>query len=115
MLNKSKFDKYIDGVVLICKKKEKGTDFSATINPQSTDDLERVVKLNYQSMSVRNQDLEFAEQSGFSLSMKIKTRIFKDITSKHMAIVDNFLYSIKYVDKDKVNMYLYLEGVRSVA
>ena len=114
-MEKSQFDNYIDGVVTVYKQKEKKTDFSAQINPTSRDDLQKVDKFNYQELSVRNQDLDFAEKSDFSLSMKIKIRKSKRIAPKHMAVIDDYLYSIKHIDSDKKNTYLYLEGVRSLA
>lgn len=114
-MEKSQFDSYLDGVVTIYSEKERKTDFSAKMNPKSIDHLEKVVKLNYGLMSKRNQDMEFAEQSGFTLSTKIRVRKVKNITAKHLAVIDGFLYSIKYVDSDKKNLYLYMEGVREIA
>ena len=73
-MEKSQFDNYNDGVAVIYKQRKKKTDFSAQINPKSRDDLEKIVKLSYKELSVRNQDLDFAEKSDFSLSLKIMTR-----------------------------------------
>lgn len=114
-MEKSQFDNYIDGVVTIYREKDRKTDFSAKLNPKSAEHLEKIVKLNFEEMAIRNQDMEFAEQSGFALTMKIKTRKVKNITAKHLSVIDNFLYSIKYIDKDKKNLYLYMEGVRELA
>lgn len=114
-MEKGKFDNYIDGVVTIYEEKCRKSDFSAKANPKSKDDLKKIVKLNYQELSKRNKDFEFAEQSGFTLTMKIKTRKISGITSKHMAVINNFLYSIKHIDSDRKNLFLYMEGVRSIA
>lgn len=109
-MERSQFQQYNDGVVIICQEKEKKTDFNARQNPSSKKDLKEVVKLNYGMMSIRNQDLDFAQQSGFELSLKIRTRKFNNLTSKHVAIIDNCLYGIRHIDKDKTNLYLYLDG-----
>jgi len=114
-VEKSQFDNYIDGVAIICKENAGKTDFEAKINVKKKPDLERIVKLNYGLMSKRNEDLEFAEQMGFTLTKKIKVRMYKGITSKHLVAIENYLYSIKHIDMDKKNMYLYLEGVRELA
>lgn len=114
-MEKSQFDNYRDGVVTIYTEKERKTDFSAKLNPKNTDHLEKVAKLNFGLMSKRNQDMEFANQSGFTLSIKVKVRKIKGITAKHLAVIDGFLYAIKYVDSDSKNLYLYMEGVRKIA
>lgn len=114
-MDKGRFDKYIDGVVKICLKKNVDTDFSAAINTNTKEDLTPVYKMNYEQLSKRNQDFEFAKQSGFSLTMKIKIRKVNGVTAKHSAVINNYLYSIKYIDSDTKNLYLYLEGERSLA
>lgn len=110
-----RFPRLNDGIVRIYKKINKKTDFNARNNVQSYDDMEQIVKLNYQQMSKRNQDIEFAEKMSFNLSMKIRTRKFKNLNSKQYAVIDRFLYEIKYIDEDKTSSYLYLEGVRELA
>ena len=109
-----RFPQFNDGIVRIYKKINKKTDFNARNNVQSYDDMEQVVKLNFQQMSKRNQDIEFAEKMSFNLSMKIRTRKFKKINSKQYAVIDGFLFEIKYIDEDKTSSYLYLEGVRDI-
>ena len=56
----------------------------------------------------------FAEQSGFSLSLKIKTRLLKSIDNKCKAVIDGYLYDVKYIDKTRTEMYLYMEEVRKI-
>lgn len=114
MMVKSKFDKYIDGVVKICKKKEKKSDFGARQNVETLDDLEVIEKLNYQEMSKRIQDVTFAKQESFELTMKIKVRKVKNVTSKNVVIIEKNMYSIKHIDSDSDNLYLYLQGERKI-
>ena len=110
-----KLSKFNDGVVSIYQEIERKTDFSAKKNVSTLSDLKLLGKLDFEEMSKRNQDLEFAEQSGFSLSMKIKTRYIKEVTNKNKAVIDGYLYDISYIDKTKLEMYLYLEGVKPIA
>lgn len=111
---KSKFDRYIDGVVKICKRKDKKSDFGARHNVDTMDDLEVLEKLNYQEMSKRVEDITFANQEGFELTMKIKVRKIKNVTSENVVVIDHSMHSIKYIDSDKENLYLYLQGERKI-
>lgn len=104
-----------DGVASIYREKDRKTDFAAKRNVASLEDMDFVVKLAYQESSKRQQDMEFAEQSGFSLSLKVKTRYVPSVKTKLKAVIDGYLYDIRYVDKAGREMYLYLEGVRSLA
>ena len=79
------------------------------------DDMDFIVRLDYEECSKREQDIEFAEQSGFSLSLKVKTRYMKSVDNKCKAVIDGYLYSVSYVDKTRTEMYLYLEGVGEIA
>ena len=113
-MEKSQFDNYIDGVVKICRQKSNRTDFNAKISSKTQDDLKVIEKLNFQEKAKRVQDFTFAEQNGFELTMKIKVRKVKRITSKHVAVIENYMYSIKHIDSDKKNFYLYLEGAKEL-
>lgn len=105
---------YNDGVVSIYKELERKTDFNAKRNVAGLDDMEFVVKLAFDECSKRAQDLEFAEQSGFSLSLKVKTRYVPTVQAKHKAVINGYLYEISYLDKAEQELYLYLEGVRAL-
>lgn len=107
-----KLSKFNDGVVFIYEEIERKTDFSAKKNIATEADMRLLGKLNFQESSKRTQDLEFAEQSGFSLTMKIKTRYIKEVTNKMKAVIDGYLYDIQYIDKSGLEMFLYLEGVK---
>lgn len=115
MQNRPKFAQYNDGVVSIYREKEKRSNFSAKLNAVSLDDLEFVNKLAFSETSKRQQDLEFAEQVGFTLSLKIKTRYIKGVDNKCKAVIDGFLYDVRYVDSTRTELYFYLEGVDEIA
>lgn len=113
-MRKFEFSKYNDGVVLIYREKERRSDFSAKINVEVLENMDFIAKLDYQEMSKREQDLEFAQQNDFTLSMKIKTRFFKDVDSRCKAVIDGYLYDISYVDRNRSDTFLYLEGVKRI-
>ena len=113
-MQKSKFSRYNDGVVKIYREKEKRTDFSAKRNVSTLDDMDFVVKLDFEESAKREEDMEFASQNGFSLSLKIRTRYRKDVDNKCKAVIDGYLYDVTHVDKSRVEMWLYLEGVKAI-
>lgn len=113
-MKKSKFSRYNDGMVAICREKNRQTDFSAKRNVNTLEDMEFVVKLAFEEMSKREQDMTFAEQNDFTLNMKIKTRVLSNVDNKCKAVIDGYLYDVAYVDKTREEMYLYLEGVKKI-
>lgn len=113
-MKKHKFNTYNDGVVCVYRAKEKRTDFGAKKNVSTLDDLEYVARFDYEECSKREQDLSFAEQNGFTLSLKVKTRYAPGVDNKCKAVIDNYLYDIWAVDKSKTEMYLFMEGVKPI-
>lgn len=111
---KPKFSKYNDGVVSIYREKERRTDFSAKQNISTLDNMEFIVKLAFEESTKREQDMEFAEQNDFTLSTKIRTRFVKNVDNKCCCIIDSYLYNIVYVDKNRTEMWLFLEGVKAI-
>lgn len=112
---KNKFSRFNDGVVFIYREKEKRSNFKAKENVSDLDDLEFIAKLDFEEMSKREQDLEFANQNDFSLSLKIHTRCLNSIDNHCKAVIDSYLYDIKYADKTRTDIYLYMEGVKPLA
>ena len=104
---------YNDGYIRVYEEIPVKTDFGAKENVKSKDNLEFIVKLAYEECSKRQQDLEFAESSSRSLTLKIKTRYYKNIENNYKVIIENALYDIIYIDEDKRNreLYFYLEEV----
>lgn len=109
---KPKISTYNDGVVRIYREKGKRSNFSAKENVSVLDDMEFVAKLDFEESSRREQDLEFANQNDFSLSLKIRTRYLQKVDNKCKAVIDNYLYDVKFVDKARTEMWLYMEGVK---
>ena len=110
----NEFSKYNDGVAYIYREKPKKNDFSAKINASTMNDLDFVTKLAFEEASKREQDVTFAEQNSFSLSLKIKTRLMKQVDNNCKAIIDGYLYDVSYLDTSRTEMWLYLEGIRPV-
>ena len=113
-MQKRKFNTYNDGVVHIYREKERRNDFNAKKNVSILDDMTFICKLDFAEASKREQDLQFAEQNGFSLSMKIKTRFVKEVDNKCKAVIDGYLYDVSYIDKTRTEMFLYMEGVKPI-
>lgn len=114
-MTKPKFSRFNDGVVSIYRAKEKKSNFGASENVSVMDDMDFVAKLDFEESSKREQDLEFANQNDFSLSLKIHTRMLNSVDNKCKAVIEGYLYDVKYVDKTRTEMYLYMEGVRKLA
>lgn len=113
---KSKFPPYNSGVLEIYNRKEIKSDFGAVKNITSKSDLVFVAKFPFTEMSKRDEDMEFAERQGRSLSLKVKIR-FADLVKQSCDIViENELYNIYKMDSDraKQELYLYLEEVRKL-
>lgn len=113
-MNKPKFSRYNDGVVSIYRERRKESSFAAKENVSTLDDMDFVAKLDFEESSKREQDLEFAEQMGFSLSQKIRTRFIPGVDNKCKAVIDGYLFDVTYVDKSRVEMWLFLEGVKKI-
>lgn len=111
---RNNFSRFNDGVVKVYRDKPKRTDFGAQKNTRVLDEMEFIAKLDYEEMSKRQQDQDFAEQSGFSLSMKIHTRLVVGVDSKCKAVIGDTLYDVSYIDKTRTDLYLYLEEVRKL-
>ena len=72
---KSRFSTFNDGVLFICKPESDHSTFNAVKNPKKKTELDKILKLNYDEMSRREQDLQFAESQGRNLTLKVKTRL----------------------------------------
>lgn len=114
-MKKNKFSRFNDGIVRIYReKKDRNTSFSAVRNVSVLDDMDFILKLDYEESAKREQDFIFAEQRSFTLSMKIRTRRNDSIDNKCMAVIDGYLYNVSYIDHSHDEMWLYLQGVKSI-
>lgn len=114
MQNKPRFSLYNDGMVFIYREKDRRSNFSAKINAATLQDMELIAKLAFSEVSKRQQDVEFAQQQGFTLSLKVKTRYIKGVDNKCKAVIDGYLYDVSYLDATRTEMFLYLQGVDHV-
>lgn len=115
MQNRPKFARYNDGVVFIYRDTDRRSNFGAKLNVKTLDDMNFIAKLTYAEQSKRQQDMEFAEQMGFSLELKIKTRRIDGVDNKCKAVIGSYMYDISYVDSTRTELYLYLQGVGEIA
>lgn len=110
-MNKAKFSRYNDGVAAIYREKGIRNNFAAKKNVSVLDDMDFIAKLDFEESSRREQDMEFAAQNDFSLSLKIRTRYLPTVDNKCKAVIDGFLYDVSYVDKSRTEMWLYMEEI----
>lgn len=104
---------YNDGFVMIYRKK----DLTANRNITKLSEMDLVERFAYSEMSRRQQDLEFAEQNSFSLSLKIKIprpAEDKGLDAYCYAVIGKMLYGVQYLDTNKTEYFLYLEKVREL-
>lgn len=108
---------YNDGVCYIVKETTAPTSFAAKQNGTTASDFERLVKLMFCEMSIREQDFEFAEAKSRTLTRKIKTPLVGGWTAKNKIIIGNILFDIINADIDRANneIYFYLGEVRELA
>lgn len=107
---KRRLPTYPDGVVEIYREKDRQTDFGAKRNARSLDHMDIVATLAYQERSCREQDFAFAEQQGFTLSMKVRTPLCDGVDASCKAVVGRRLFDISHVNKSKRDMYLYVSS-----
>lgn len=111
-MRRNEFARFNDGYAYVYREKARRNDFNAKENARDVGDLDFVCKLAFEEMSKRQQDQEFANQQGFTLSMKIRTRFVPMVDSKCKVVINDYLYDISDLDKTRTELYLYLEEVR---
>lgn len=104
-----RLNSYIDGVVRLYKKK---TDK----NVRGISDLEYLSKLAFDEKSIRQEDVEFAMQQDKKLSLKIVTPDDGNMDTLRYAVIDNTIYGIVNIDRDKKKheLYFYLQEIRKI-
>lgn len=114
---RSRFSTFNDGMLFVCTVVSDQTDFGAVKNATKSSDLKKKLKLAYEEMSKRDEDVDFAESQGHTLSMKVKTRHHDGVTTQNQIIIGKTLYSLYKLDCDRSKQedYLYLEEVRKIS
>ena len=107
---------YNDGVCYIVSEKKAPSSFAAKQNGTLESDFKKIIKLMFADLSIREQDIEFAEANSRTLTRKIKTPLVGGCTSRNKIIIDKTVYDIINADKDRANneLYFYLEEVREL-
>lgn len=108
---------YNDGICWIVKEITAPSSFAAPTNGSKFSDFTPIYTLAFQDLSVREQDLTFAEAAGRTLTRKIKTHLVQGVNARHKVIVNRkTLYDIVNFDVDRANgeIYFYLEEVREL-
>lgn len=115
-MSKEKPRVYNDGVCYIVEDQTTPSSFAAKRNGQSAYDYKALFRLMFAEMSIREQDLEFAEANSRTLNRKIKTPRVTGWNSTHKIIIENTLYDIVNADIDRAKneVYFYLEEVRQL-
>ena len=116
---KSNFNPFNSGWVTIVDVNEdsRQSSFGAPVTPTESSELTKVVKLAYDRMSARQQDVEFSEAIDRKLDLKICVPFHPDANTEHHAVIKKTLYDIYQADPDSDNRvtYLYMQEVRSLA
>lgn len=112
---RKKKDCYNDGVAHFYREADRKTEFGAKQNVRRLENMTFIAKLDFCEQTRRQQDLEFAEQMGFSLSLKIRTRFVRGIDNRCKCVIGDVLYDISYMDATRTELYFYLEEVRRLA
>ncbi|MCQ2479027.1 MAG: phage head closure protein [Clostridia bacterium] len=115
MKNNYKPQTFKDGAVIIVKDKAKEGIIRPS-NAKKMSDFIVVNDLDFEEKSIREQDFQFAESTGRTLSRKIKVHLVDGISSTMHAIIDGVIYSIfkADIDRHKREIFLYLEEERKL-
>lgn len=70
-------------------------------------------RLHFAIMNIREQDLETANNFGYSIDLKIKVPRNKDLDSKDKILLNDVLYNVKRNEINNKDRFLYLEKVGS--
>ena len=87
-MNKKKFSRFNDGVAKIYREKDRRTNFSAKVNVSVLDDMDFVVRLDFQ---------EKGRHVPFSLSQKQSSIVIKRFLSQKCLNLSLFLYRKRFL------------------
>lgn len=104
------FDTFNEGIAIFKKEKKSKIDLNSDKKKQEYDEMG---KIRFDVVSKRQQDTEFIESKGRTLSMKIKIPINPIVTKELTVFIKKDCFSIVETDEDKKKnrMFLYLEKV----
>lgn len=105
---------YPSGTVGFYNERENYSSFKAKKNAVSMDDLEPIHRVRYKSESIRERDIQTAEQLGKTLTLKISCPLCPGLTTESKALIRNTLYDVAYIDPAGKQVFVYLEGGREI-
>lgn len=96
-----------DGTLWLCRdgpgRPTRGIDWTGPAG------LERLVELPYESMQVRSQDVELAQQDGTQVTRKVRVRRCPGLDTSVTALLDGRACDVTRVDEEGRLAYLYLD------
>lgn len=106
---KRKINQYNDGVLKFGKYKDKYNENNNLLNEK---EFIQEGKLFFSYKAIREQDRLKFDDTGYKIELKINTPYMNKISSDHVVLIDNTMYSIKYIEPDysKRNLYIFLSN-----
>ena len=103
-MKKIKFDIYNDGMMQVSENKE---IFDSNNNAIKKELIEKN-RFFFSYSNIRESD-KYKLDTNSTASLKVKVRINNHITSNNLITIDNKIYGIEFIDKNKNNLFLYLK------
>jgi SPP1 family predicted phage head-tail adaptor len=106
---KRKINQYNDGVLKFGKYIEKYDGNEILLNEK---EFIQEGKLFFSYKAIREQDRLKFDDTGYKVELKINTPYMNKIKSDHIVLLNNNLYSIRYIEPDysKKNLYIFLSN-----
>lgn len=111
---RKKFQTYNDGVAELYEERKPLNSFGASTNACSVDGMDPAGSAAFALQAKRREDVELADAMGFKLTVKIRCRLKPGVDIGCMAVIDDYLYRVSYMDASRTEMWLYLEGVNPI-
>lgn len=102
---------YPDGVMEVYRKPPAGSSRAASALPDGTDGLEKVCSLCYSVETMRERDIEFAQQLGVEETLKLRCPLCEFVSPKQLVVIEGCIYNITRIDPSgKRELFVYLGG-----
>lgn len=108
-MKKMKFGNFNDGVLSFGKYSEKYNDIGHLLDEK---EFIQEGKLFFSYKAIREQDRLKFDDTGYKVELKINTPYMNFIKSDHVVLINDHMYSIKYIEPDysKKNLYIFLSN-----
>ena len=106
---KRKINQYNDGVLKFGRYVEKYDNNEILLDEK---EFIQEGKLFFSYKTIREQDRLKFDDTGYKIELKINTPYMNKIKSDHIVLIDDNVYSIKYIEPDftKKNLYMFLSN-----